>query len=73
MASNVIPCSESFWLRDAILDHIRKSESHVSRDDLCKEFSRVDESLIINELRCLDACGSIRMLYDDMTCFFVLT
>ena len=69
MACNVVPCSESFWLQGAILDHIER-KVRVSRDDLCKVFTLVDESLIINELKCLKANGKIRALYIDMTCFF---
>lgn len=66
------PCSESFWLRGAVLDYIGRSNRRVTRDDVCKEFRKVDRSLVIGEIECLGANGKIRMLYDDMTCLLVL-
>lgn len=65
------PCSESFWLRGALLECIGRSKKRVSRYEIYNEFSIVDESIVMNELRCLEANGKIRSLYDDeLVCLF---
>jgi hypothetical protein len=64
-----IPCSESYWLRQALLGYLSGKMKRVSRDELYNAFSASDE-MVINELKCLMKGGYIRALYVDMKCFF---
>lgn len=64
-----IPCSESYWLRQALLDYMSGKGRRVSSNELYNAFSASDE-MIINELRCLRRGGYIRAVYVDMTCFY---
>ena len=70
MSSDEIPCSESFWLGESILDQITKSDRRVGIDEICESHGLVSDDLVINELRCLERSGKIRMVYEDMMCLF---
>jgi len=69
MAEGTIPCSESYWIRQAMLDYLSGKNKRVSSDELYSAFSASDD-MIINELRCLRKGGYIRAVYVDMKCFF---
>ena len=64
-----IPCSESYWLRQALLAYLSGKKKRVSSSELYGAFSASDD-MIINELKCLRKGGYIRALYIDMTCFY---
>ena len=67
--SDHIPCSESFWLRQSLLDYLSGKKKRVSSAELYDAFS-VNDDMIINELRCLRKGGYIRAMYIDMTCYY---
>ena len=60
-----VSCSESFWIRDSVLEFIKGRAVRVSYDDIRSYLSRVPMGLIYNELLCLVEEGKIRRLYRE--------